>query len=222
MWRPVGRSGGSARVSVALSLGLALLAIALAVVLSGSPLVLAHANQVPADEPIYKATGGSGACQPGETVPAGVSAIRLILVAVVGPRVSLTVGSPGGPVTSGSVGGGWTAGAVTVPVKPLAHPVGSARICFQLGGSAEAVEVGGSAARPALAARTLTGKVLPGRFTVEYMHRAHGSWWSTGETVARRLGLGHAPSGTWLAVLMLLAMGSVVAGASWLVLRELG
>ena len=222
MWRPVGRLGSSARVTLALALGLATLAIALVVVLSGSPLVLARANPVPADEPVYKAAGGSGACQSGETVPAGVSAIRLIFVAVVGPRLSLTVSSPAGAVTAGSVGSGWTAGAVTVPVKPMSHPVASARICFRLGSSAEGVEVGGSAAGPAVAARTLSGKVLPGRFTVEYMHRARDSWWSSGETVARRLGLGHAPSGTWLAVLLLVAMGSVVTGASWLVLRELG
>jgi hypothetical protein len=221
MWRPVGRLGSSARVTVALGLGLALLAVALTIILSGSPLVLARANPVPADEPVYRATGGSGACQDGETVPAGVSAVRLILVAVVGPRVSVTIASAAGPVAAGSVDSGWTAGAVTVPVKALAHPVASARICFQLGRSAEGVEVGGSPARPALAARTLSGKALPGRFTIEYMHRAHGSWWSSAETVARRLGLGHAPSGTWLAVLLLLTMGSVVATASWLALKEL-
>jgi len=83
------------------------------------------------------------------------------------------------------------------------------------------VEVGGAGAGPATAARTLAGDRLPGRFTIEYMRPASASWWSSIETVARRLGLGHAPSGTWLAVFLLLAMGTVVATASWLAVREL-
>jgi len=209
------------RVSVALFAGLALLAAALILVLSGSPLVLARANPVPPDEPIVKAGGGTGACQDGEAVPAHVTSIRLILVAVVGPRVHVTVGSGGRTLTSGTASSGWTSGAVTVPLAALDRPLGSARVCFALGGSAEAVEVGGSAAGPATAARTLDGRVLPGRFTVEYMKPGSASWWSSIETVARRLGLGHAPSGTWLAVILLLAMGAVVASACWLAVKEL-
>lgn len=221
MWRQVG-SVRLTRVGVALAAGLALLAVALIVVLSGSPLVVARANPVPASQPVLKAAGGTGVCQSGEAVPAHVSAIRLILVAVVGPRVHVTVGSGGRTLTSGTTGSGWTSGAVTVPIASLPHPVRPARVCFYLGPSAEAVEVGGSAAAAATAARTLSGRVLPGRFTIEYMKPSSSSWWSSIRTVARRLGLGHAPSGTWLAIVLGLAMGAVVATASWLALRELG
>jgi hypothetical protein len=221
MWRR-GPESRSTRVIAALAGGLALMALALAVVLSGSPLVLAHANPVPPDEPIVKASGGLGACQDGETLPARTTAIRFTFVAVVGPRVTATVSEGGRVVAAGSAGSGWTSGAVTVPVSAPARSVAGARICFKLGPSAEAVEIGGSAAGPRTAARRLDGRPLAGRFTVEYMRPGASSWWSQAETVARRFGLGHAPSGTWLALLLLLAMGATVATAAWLAVRELG
>jgi hypothetical protein len=221
MWRRVAKARKS-RATVALGAGLVLLAIALAIVLSGSPLVVIRANATPADEPILRATGNSGACQDGEALPAGVSAIRLILVAVVGPQVGVTVTAGSRPLAAGSTGSGWTAGAVTVPVKPLSHATPGARICFKLGRSAEGVEVGGSKASAAVAARSLDGRPLPGRFTVEYLHRGSSSWWSSAKAVSRRLGLGHAPAGSWIALLLIVAMGGVVATASWLVTRELG
>lgn len=208
------------RATVALSVGLVLLAAALTVVLSGSPTVLARANATPAEEPIMKAAGGDGACQGGEAVPGGTTAVRLTLVAILGPRVTVTIASGGRRVAAGSTGSGWTAGSVTVPVA-VAHPLASARVCFALGRSVEAAEVGGAATTPIIAARSLAGRVLPGRFTVEYMRPAAGSWWSTAETVARRMGLGHDPAGTWLAVLLVGAMAATVAAASWLLVREL-
>jgi hypothetical protein len=219
MWRRIGTVHATP-ATVALGLGLTLLAITLAIVLSGSPTVLARTNSTLAEEPIVQAAGGSGACQDGEAIPAGIAAIRLTLVAIVGPRVAVTVESRGRRVAGGSVGSGWTAGALTVPVA-LAHPLAAARVCFALGRSVERVEVGGAATSPAVAARTLTGRVLPGRFTVEYMRPASGSWWSMAESLARRMGLGHAPAGTWLAALVVIAMGATVAGASWLLVREL-
>jgi hypothetical protein len=209
------------RVGVALGAGLALLVIALVVTLSGSPQVLANANATPSDEPILEAKSGAGACQDGELVPAGISGIRLTLVADAGPRVSVSALSGTHVLTSGTAGSGWTSGAVTVPVKVLAQPVAGARICFKLGPSVETVQLGGSRTSAAVAATNLHGRPLPGRFTVEYIRSASRSWWSTAETVARHIGLGRAPSGSWVALLLLAGMGAVLATASWLLLREL-
>jgi hypothetical protein len=221
MWRPL-RGVRLTLPKVVLASAFALLLLALILVLSGSPLVVAYANPVPPDQPIFTAPGGAGACQDGETMPAHVSAIRLIAVAVVGPRVHVTVSSNGRTLASGTTASGWTSGAVTVALAPLDHPLTGARVCFSIGPSAESVEVGGSASAPVNAARTLDGRTLPGRFTVEYMRPSSASWWSSIDTVARRLGLGHAPSGSWLAVALLLVMGAVVATAGWLTVRELG
>ena len=209
------------RTTGALVTGLALLAIALVITLSGSPLVVTHTNATPANEPILEARSGSSACQAGEALPAGITAIRLTLVAAVGPRVNLSVLSGTRVLTSGAAASGWTSGAVTVPVKALPHTVAPVRICFKLGPSAEIVQLGGSRANAMTAARHLSGVPLPGRFTVEYMRRGDSSWWSLAKTAARHMGLGRAPSGTWVSLLLLLLMGTAVATASWLIVKEL-
>jgi hypothetical protein len=209
------------RTTAALAAGLLLLSIALLVTLSGSPVVVARANSTPVDEPILEAVGDTGACQDGEALPAGVTAIRLTLAANIGPQVSVTVLSGARVLTGGTVDSGWTSGDVTVPVKALARPVSHARICFKLGRTVETVQLGGQRTSAALAARSLQGKPLRGRVTVEYMRTASASWWSMAETVARHVGLGRAPSGTWVVLLLLIAMGAVLATASWLLLREL-
>ena len=210
------------RTTGALVSGLALLAIALVITLSGSPLVVTHTNATPASEPILEAGSYSNACQAGEVLPAGITAIRLTLVAAAGPRVSLSVFSAGRLLTGGVTGSGWTSGAVTVPVKALSHASAPVRICFKLGSSAETVQLGGMRTSAVTAARNFSGAPLPGRFTVEYMRAGSSSWWSLLKTSARHMGLGRAPSGSWVALLVLLLMGTVLATASWLIVKELG
>ncbi|HEY3970521.1 MAG TPA: hypothetical protein VGL79_03880 [Solirubrobacteraceae bacterium] len=210
------------RPTVALVVGLVLTGFVLALTLSGSPLVVTAVNATPANQPILRAGSDTAVCQSGEALPAGISALRFTMVAVVGPRVAVTVSSGSHVLTSGVAGSGWTSGAVTVPVKPLAHAVSGARLCFKLGRSAESVELGGSATSAALAATRAGGVPLAGRFTVEYMRPGQDSWWSLTKTVARQMGLGRAPAGSWVALFLILAMGTVLALSSWLLVRELG
>ena len=210
------------RTTGALVAGLALLAVALVIVLSGSPLLVTHTNATPASEPILEGGSGSNACQAGEALPAEITAIRLTLVAAVGPRVSLSVLSGTRVLTSGVTASGWTSGAVTVPVKALPHAAAPVRVCFKLGPSAETIQLGGVRTGTTVAARNFSGAPLPGRFTVEYMRSASSSWWSLAKMVARHMGLGRAPSGTWIALLVLLLMGTTVATGSWLIVKELG
>jgi hypothetical protein len=210
------------RVGGALAAGLSILGLALIVTLSGSPLVVTHANATPANEPLLEASSGSGACQSGEVLPAEVSAIRLTLIAAAGPRVSVTVFSGGRVLTSGATGSGWTSGAVTVPVKPQPRAIPAVRICFKLGQSVETAQLGGSRTSAATAATSLAGQPLSGRFTIEYMSAGHSSWWSLAKSAARHMGLGRAPAGSWVALLVLLAMVAAMTSASLLLLRELG
>jgi hypothetical protein len=209
------------RASVTLAVGFALVAIAIVVTLSGSPLVVVDTNGTPASQELVQAGTGAGACQSGERLPAGISAIRLTLVAAVGPRVSLMVLSGGRVLTGGVAGSGWTSGAVTIPVKPLAHASSGVSVCFTLGLSPENVQMGGSLAPAAVAAQSTAGGALPGRFTVEYMRAGSSSWWSLARTVARHMGLGRAPSGGWVVLLLLALMASALASGSWLAVREL-
>lgn len=209
------------RTAVALVAGLALVAIAIVVTLSGSPLVVAHTNGVPVNFLVGESKGENMACQSGESVPAGTSAIRFRFESDAGPRVSVSVWSGGRLLTSGAMQSGWTSGAVTVPLTPLAHAVANARVCFALGLSAENVNIDGARTSAAVSARGGDGEALPGRFTVEYERPAHSSWWSIAKIVARHLGLGREPAGSWIALLLVVLMGGSVLGASWLLLREL-
>jgi hypothetical protein len=72
-----------------------------------------------------------------------------------------------------------------------------------------------------MAARGGEGEPLPGRIKIEYLRADHSSWWSAAQAVARRMGLGRAPTGTWIALLLTGLMGVVVVTASWLTLKEL-
>jgi hypothetical protein len=210
------------RAKVVLAAGLVLMAIAIVVTLSGSPLVVAHANGTVPNEAIVETANEAEACQGGEVLPAGISAIRITLLSDAGPRVSLTALSGARVLTDGVAGSGWTSGAVTVPVRPVARTVSDVRICFRLGPTVETVALYGSPTRAAVAARDREGNPLPGRITIEYMRSALGSWWSDASAVARHIGLGRAPSGTWIALLLLVLMGAAVASASWMAAKGLG
>lgn len=146
------------RVVVALAVGLALVAVALGVTLSRSPLVVVRANPTLANGVIATTYSAAEACQGGETLPAGTSAIRLTLASDIGPRVGLRVLSGARVVTAGAVGDGWTGGSVTVPVRPLAHTLANVRICFKLGRGAESVEIVGVQTSPRVAAKGAKAK----------------------------------------------------------------
>ncbi len=204
-----------------LAAGLALVATAIVVTLAGSPVVVASTNGTPAEAAFVEAGTGAGICQSKESLPAGISAIRFTLQAAVGPKVGVFVLSGGHVLTHGVTSSGWTAGNVTVPVKAFAHPHSNVSICFLLGPSAEHVLVGGSTTSAGPVAKTSTGEPLSGRFTVEFMRSGASSWWSMLSAVARHIGLGRAPSGSWIALLVALLMGSTLVAGSWLAVREL-
>lgn len=206
--------------TLALLFSLALMAIAIVVTLSGSPVAVLGANSTFANGYLAETTASAQACQGGETLPAGTSMIRLTLTAEVGPPTRVYATSGGRPLTSGSVGSGWTGGSVSIPVKRVAARVSGARVCFALDASKETVGIVGSPTAANVAARDRNGAILPGRIKVEYLSAAHSSWWSNTLNVARRIGLGHAPSGTWVVFLTIALMGALVAAASWLLLRE--
>lgn len=209
------------RASAVLAGGLGLVAIVTVVTLSGSPLVVADTNGTPAEEAFVEAGTGASICQSGEVLPAGISAIRLTLQAAVGPRVGVFVLSGTHVLVHGLAESGWTAGNVTAPLKALAHARSDVSVCFVLGPSAEPVLVGGSTTSVGPVAKTSTGRMLSGRFTVEYMRSGSSSWWSMLRTVALHMGFGRAPSGSWIALLVALLMGSALVAGSWLAVREL-
>ncbi|HEV3322534.1 MAG TPA: hypothetical protein VG147_10160 [Solirubrobacteraceae bacterium] len=206
---------------VGLAVGLALSAVAAAIVLSSSPPVLAGTNGViPVPyPPLTSVPGGGGGCQADEAVPGGTSAVRLSLEASAGPRVSVAVWVGGRAIARGVSAQGWLGRVVTVPIVPLVRTVHHATVCFSFAGAEERVSLLGVRTPPRSAARSST-RTLPGRIAVEYLRPGSSSWWSLAPSVARRMGLGRAWAGTWVAAMVALLMATGIVLASWLTLRE--
>ncbi len=204
----------------ALAAGLALTAIAAAIVLSQSPEVVAGTNAIePGLNRLASVPGSGRACQTGETLPAGSSAIRLSLAASAGPRIHVTVLSGNGVVAHGESAPGWIGDVVTVPLTPVSRTVRRATVCVAFTGADELVSFLG-AQTPARTAATNGTSVLPGRIAIEYLRRGSPSWWSLASGVARHMGLGRAWAGTWIVLLVAALMAASVAIASWLAVRD--
>jgi hypothetical protein len=206
-------------VLVVLSVGLALAAGSVIVVLSRSPLTVVGTNSIPAHRAVAYAKGGFSKCQPSGTLPAGTSAIRISASANTGPRVRLRVLSGGRLVTSGEREAGWGVDeTVTIPVNTVTHAIPGVNICIAFGPVIEETQLNGVLVNAAAAGG---GTVSVAMLRFEYLRPSHSSWWSLASSVARRMGLGHAPSGTWVVFLLMGIMIVVAVLATRLILREL-
>jgi hypothetical protein len=202
------------RVRLALAAGLALTAVALGVVLSRPPLIVAGANGVPANLAVAYINGGETACQGGGTLPAGTEAIRVSLSANTGPRVSLSVLSGSTVVTEGERDAGWGIDeTVSVPVRRVPATIRGARICTTIGPAAEAVQVNGARAGTSGGGHAIL-------LRMEYLRPGPRSWLSLAASIARRMGIARAPGGAWVAYLAIAVMLAVCVLASRLLLRE--
>ena len=206
-------------VRIALAGGLALLALALVLTLSGSPATVAPTDPIAIDAQLAGTEHSTSVCQSGETVPQDTTALRFSLKALIGPRVEVKVYAGRRLITAGARSPGWSAGDVTVPVARVAHTIAHAKVCLAFALTNESVEMAGGRTPRDLAAVTGDGQVLPGRMKVEYMLPGHRSWWSLARSVARHMGLGRAWAGTWVVLLALVLMAAVLALTVWRVLR---
>jgi hypothetical protein len=208
-------------VPITVATGLTLLAGAIAVAASASPPVVAWASSAPAGAKLGFSYGPISVCQGDEVLPAGTSAIRLLIHSpMVGPRVSVEVLAGARVLTGGTRGSGWTAGAVAVGVRPLARTASGVSVCFAIARSPWLVGLTGKRAGPAVAARA-EGQVLPGRVGIEYLRAGRRSWWSRALVIARQMGLGHAGGGAWIPLSVLALIASLTGLSSWLAVREL-
>jgi Predicted membrane protein (DUF2142) len=205
----------SQRVRVALAVGLVLLVVALVIVLSQSPLTVAGTNAVPANPHVLIVNGGNTVCAPKSAMPAGTTAIRLSIVGNAGPDVKLRARSGPGVVASGERHAGWgITESLTVPVNRVGEALPNTEICLTFGRAVEGVAIDGALVK------TIGGGEAPS-FRIEYLKPGSQSWWSLASGVAERMGLGHAPSGTWIAFLLIALMIALAALVSRLIVREL-
>jgi len=208
-------------VRLALAAGLTLLLAVLVVTLAGAPARVVATNSVALSGEVASLHGPQTVCQPERALPHGITAVRLTLESTIGPQVLVAVSSGQRRLASGVRGSGWTGADVTVPMRYGAATTPNTTLCVTLGEGREQVLMLGAASVPSTAASS-DGATFEGRLRVEYLAAGLHSWWSLALPVASRLGLGRAPSGTWVAVLLLVLMAAVATLASRLTLRELG
>jgi hypothetical protein len=201
-------------VRLALAAGLTVTAVALGIVLSHAPVSIAGTNGVSANFGVEFIRGRQAFCQRGGVLPAGTTAIRVSLSANIGPQVSVDVYSLGRLVDHGSQATGWGVDeTVTVPIGRVAEAIPDVGICVRTGPSVEPIQVNGVVVKGPSGREAL--------LRMEYLRSASGSWLSRVGSIAQRMGLARAPSGAWVAYVLLAAMVAVAVLASRLVLREL-
>lgn len=175
--------------------------------------------------PIEETIGNVKACQTGEVLAAGVSAVRVSLWGFFGARVHLTVQKGSRVLAEGSHSGDWTSDSVTIPIRPVGRTYTGVKVCVAIGPNSEPILLLGTAVPASQAAVVVgagnVGTPTRGRLAIEYLAPGQGSWWSRILTVARHLGLGRAYSGTWIALLLALLMATVGVLAVRLTLKEL-
>jgi hypothetical protein len=209
-------------VKPALFAGLAALALALILTVSRSPPRVAASNEPHGATvaPFWSTTSGASLCQAHEMLPSGSSAIRVWLDATAGPRVSVAVYSDGRMIAGGTRGSNWIGGSVTVPLRPLPRTTAGATICVSFPLHDETVLAQGTSSSAALSAHE-GARALGGRMRIEYLRPSRRSWLAMAGEVARRMGLGRAAGGTWVALAALALLGAALALATRLLLREL-
>jgi 4-amino-4-deoxy-L-arabinose transferase-like glycosyltransferase len=207
-------------VKIAIGVGLTVLAIAIAAVLSQSPLVVIGSNAVPASKRVIYEAGGKSFCQPGGTLPPRTSAVRISAIAKIGPTVSVQMLSGTHVVAQGRRAAGWgDAETVTIPLTPVSHAVPNARLCVKLGPFGEGIALFGASTEMAVGnGRVETRK----EFRIEYLRTGRQSWWSLIPGVVRRMGFGHAPASAWAVFLLAAMMVAVAVLALRLLIRATG
>ncbi len=209
------------RVGIALAGGLLAIALAVALVLARAPLVVAGESGGFSHRVLVATAGPASACQRGEALPRGTSAIRLGMTADLGPQVRVKAWAGSRLVAQGVHEPGWVGASVTVALRErVTSGWTGVRVCSSVEKMNGPVEMLGTATGRSLAA-TDEGRPLPGRMHIEYLRTGNRSWWSMATQTARRLGLGRAAAGTWYAVLVLVLVAVLVGLPSWLVVREL-
>ncbi len=204
------------RVRVALVVGLALIAFAAVSVLSGSPLVVAGGNSVEPRTSVARARPNAEYCQGGETLPGGTSAIRVWVITNVSPQMQVSVFSGSRVVTRGEQPPGRLASTIAVPVSRVPRTLADVEVCFKVGPVAERMLFIGWRTPHWRPGET------PVKIRVEYLRSGPRSWWSLAPSVARHIGRGRAPSGTWAWLIPIVLMAFAGLLAVWLVARQLG
>lgn len=210
-------------VVVSLAVGLTLIAFAVVLIPTGAPLTVAAGNAVPGKNYIEleEQRRELSTCQPAGTIPRGTTAIRLDIEGIYyspGVRVKVSKGSE--TLAEGSeIAGGPAIPNVTVAVKRFDRAVQGARVCTFVSPTIGAVRFYGT---PKRSTGKLANPLQQATLHMDYMHPGDKSWWSFASPIAKHMGLGRAPSGGGVALLVVVLVLGLVAITARLTLKELG
>ena len=205
-----------------LAVGGALVALALALVLTHSDHRVTGSNYTSRDAFVVEIKPGETACQDRETVHArsGRIEIRSGTYAQPGPPLRAeTFRESGERVQSGRLAGGWKEGDVQIPLGPAVDDrITGARICLTNEGS-DRIAVAGQPAKDFGA--TIGGALVGGKMRFDYYTAGEESLLSTLPQTIEHFGVGKARrlGGTWTLLPLLAALIAAVAIATRLVLR---
>ena len=208
-------------VIATLTVGLALIAIAIIVILTRSPITVIGTNSISSKNFIVlEEKGKLSNCQPAGTIPRGTSGLRIGIEGLYfSPAVTLKVLTGSSVIREGKhTAGGVSAPTVTVPISSLPHAVHGARICATVGPAQQPTRFYGS---PNGLSAPISDQLQGASLRVEYLRPGGKSWWSFVPSIAHDMGLGRAPSGIVVVFLVLALMLALVIIASRLTVEEL-
>lgn len=208
-------------VIAALAVGLASIGVALIAVLAHSPLTVARTNSASSTDYVeLEEKGKLSNCQPAGPIPEGTSAIRLGIEGLhFSPAVTVRILVGSRVIREGwRIAGGPSIPNVAVPVASFTHALDGARICTTVGPAVEPIRYYGTPRHISVPqANVLEDATLH----AEYLRPGSKSWSSFVSSIVHHMGLGHAPSGTWVAYLVLILMLGLVLIVVRVSLREL-
>ncbi|HEX3518327.1 MAG TPA: hypothetical protein VHT29_04755 [Solirubrobacteraceae bacterium] len=186
---------------------------AIAIVLLHGPVSTLGSNGVLVNGEAYT-NGPLENCQGGGTLPRGTTAVRVSLLANVGPSIGVRVISSSSVLTTGRRGSGWgTDASVTVPVKEVRASAPDTVACVSIGHAAETIGLKGAVVEKASGKRELW-------LRVEYLRPARASWLSLASSIAGEFNPVRTPGGTGAALLAIALMLAAAGLAARVILRE--
>jgi hypothetical protein len=219
----VARRGRRRAVIATLAVGTVAVAVGIAAALSHAEVRRTNTNDVIVRGVVATLGADHTVCQDGERAAGGTTAIALTATPSRQTQTTLAVelrdSASGAPVAAGAAVAR-SAGLTAVPLRPRIARERPVRVCLRLRRPAAGAAVqlyGDSASR---AASAMDGSQAIGALVhLDYLGGSTQSWWAFAPTVVRRIGYGHAWSGSSVALLAGLLTLTSIALAGWLLLR---
>lgn len=200
-------------------LGLLAIALGLVLALSHHEQRRSGSNGVWPTEGVGSGGQGLQACQEGELLPAGTSALQLLMQSAEtpGPVVSVVLRRHGRVIARSSVTPDAEGTSFTAPIARTTRDLDDVQVCLTVGDGPPVALIGGPPP-PHVGRVRVGGELLPAALPITYLRQGEESWWSYASAVVARMGLGRGDWGgrwiAWLTGALLLAAVALVVRAT--------